>query len=158
MNEDIDARFFHLADDILTSEGFDHYETSNYAKPGRHSSHNQGYWSGEDYLGLGPSAVSTLGSVRSKNVADTAQYVARVNSIGNALEESETLDAEARRLERIALGLRTTAGIPLTLLDEAGRRRAENLTDEGLARMADGRLVLIHHGRALVDPIAAELI
>ena len=51
LDEDIDARFFHLADDYLTSEGFDHYETSNYAKPGMHSSHNQGYWRGEDYLG-----------------------------------------------------------------------------------------------------------
>lgn len=158
LNEDIDARFFHLADELLTSEGFDHYETSNYAKPGKHSSHNQGYWRGEDYLGLGPSAVSTLNGVRSKNVPDTARYVAQVMAVGHALVESETLDAEARRLERIALGLRTSEGIALGLLDPEARARAENLAVEGLGRIDGDRLILIHHGRALVDPIAAELV
>ena len=158
LNEDVDARFFHLADDFLTGEGFDHYETSNYAKPGKRSSHNQGYWRGEEYLGLGPSAVSTIGSVRSKNVADTAKYVAQVGAIGHALVESETLDAEARRLERIALGLRTTEGIPLALLDSDARQRVETLVEEGLASIAGDHLVLIHHGRALVDPIAADLV
>ncbi len=155
-NEDLDAEFFHLADELLTSAGFDHYETSNYAQPGKHSSHNRGYWRGEDYLGLGPSAVSTIDGVRTKNVPDTAQYVAQIQSIGNATAESESLDAEAIRLERIALGLRTTEGIPLSLLDTP--TRAETLVSENLARIENGRLILIHHGRALVDPIAAELI
>ena len=157
-NEDHDAEFFHLADELLTVSGFDHYETSNYAKPSHHSSHNQGYWRGEDYLGLGPSAVSTLDDVRWKNVADTARYVSQVQSIGHALTESETLDAEARRLERIALGLRTKDGISLDLLGPEAITRARNLADEGLARIVDHQLILIHHGRALVDPIAAELV
>jgi oxygen-independent coproporphyrinogen-3 oxidase len=91
-------------------------------------------------------------------VPDTACYVAQIQAIGNATVESEFLDAEARRLERIALGLRTTEGIPLTLLDPAARGRALTLTEEGLARIDDDRLILIHHGRALVDPIAAELV
>ena len=157
-NEDHDADYFHLADELLTAAGFDHYETSNYAKPGHHSSHNQGYWRGEDYLGLGPSAVSTLDGIRWKNVADTARYVAQVQSIGHALTESETLDAEARRLERIALGLRTKDGISLDLLSPDAQSRAKTLADEGLARIEGNQLILIHHGRALVDPIAAELV
>jgi oxygen-independent coproporphyrinogen-3 oxidase len=157
-SEDTDAHFFHLADDLLTNSGFDHYETSNYAKPGKQSSHNQGYWSGEDYLGLGPSAVSTISSVRSKNIADTARYTAMIRSIGHAIVESESLDAEALRLERIALGLRTSKGIPMSLLDSAAIERATHLTREGLARIEGDRLILMHHGRALVDPIAAELV
>ncbi len=157
-NEDHDADYFHLADELLTAAGFDHYETSNYAKPGHHSTHNQGYWCGEDYLGLGPSAVSTLDGVRWKNVADTARYVAQVQSIGHALTESETLNAEARRLERIALGLRTKDGISLDLLSADAITRARTLADEGLARIDGRQLILIHHGRALVDPIAAELV
>ncbi len=157
-NEDHDADYFHLADDLLTLSGFDHYETSNYARPGHHSTHNQGYWHGEDYLGLGPSSVSTLDGVRWKNVADTARYVSQIESIKNALVEHETLDAEARRLERIALGLRTKEGIPLDLLDPEARQRAANFATEGLARIDGDRLILIHHGRALVDPIAAELV
>lgn len=157
-NEDHDAEFFHLADELLTAAGFDHYETSNYARPGHHSTHNQGYWHGEDYLGLGPSSVSTLDGVRWKNVADTASYVSQIDSIGNALVESETLDAEATRLERIALGLRTKEGISLDLLHPEARERATHFATEGLARIEGNQLILIHHGRALVDPIAAELV
>jgi oxygen-independent coproporphyrinogen-3 oxidase len=157
-NEDHDAEYFQLADELLTAAGFDHYETSNYAKPGHHSSHNQGYWRGEDYLGLGPSAVSTIASVRSKNVADTARYVAQVRAVGHALTESETLDNEARRLERIALGLRTKDGISISLLSPDALQRASHLADEGLLRLDGDRLMLVHRGRALVDPIAAELI
>jgi len=157
-NEDHDADYFHLADELLTAAGYDHYETSNYAKPGHHSTHNQGYWRGEDYLGLGPSAVSTLDGIRWKNVADTARYVSQIQSIGHALTESETLDTEARRLERIALGLRTKEGISLDLLNPDAITRALHLADEGLARIDGHQLILIHHGRALVDPIAAELV
>jgi len=157
-NEDHDAEFFHLADDLLTDAGFDHYETSNYATPGHHSAHNQGYWRGEDYLGLGPSAVSTLDNIRWKNISDTARYVTQVTSIGNALTESENLDDEARRLERIALGLRTKDGISLDLLSPDSIARARTLADEKLARIDGNQLILIHHGRALVDPIAAELV
>ena len=157
-DEDHDARFFHLADDFLTTHGFEHYETSNFARPGMRSSHNEGYWRGEDYLGLGPSAVSTLGSERRKNIADTAAYISRVQSLGHALDEVETLDAEARRIDRIALGLRTTAGIPLALLAADARQRADVLTAEGLARIDNGHLILAGQGRALVDPIAAELV
>ena len=158
IHEDIDARYFHLADRVLTSAGFEHYETSNYARPGCRSTHNMGYWRGEDYLGLGPSAVSTLGAVRSKNIADTARYITQIHALGHALAEAETLDAEARRLERIALGLRTTEGVALDVLDPAARARAETFVQEGLACMQDGRLTLIHHGRALVDAIAADLV
>ena len=157
-NEDHDAEFFHLADEMLVDAGFDHYETSNYAQPGHHSSHNQGYWRGENYIGLGPSAVSTIDSVRSKNIPDTARYVAQVQSIGHALHESENLDAEARRLERIALGLRTKDGIPVSLLSPESLERARHLADEGFLQLSNERIILIHRGRALVDPIAAELV
>lgn len=157
-DEDQDADYFHLADELLAEAGFDHYETSNYSQPGHHSSHNKGYWTGEDYLGLGPSSVSTISGVRSKNLPDTGGYVAMVESLGHATHESEALDHEDRRLERIALGLRTKEGIPLDLLDNDGRQRAAALADEGLATLAEERFILIHHGRALVDPIAAELV
>ena len=157
-SEDTDASFFHLADQLLTDAGFNHYETSNYARPGCESTHNQGYWQGEDYLGIGPSAVSTLGDQRTKNVADTAAYVQRIKSIGHAINESETLDPGARRIERIALGLRTRKGISLGLLDDDGKRKAMTLQNEGMACLENDRLVLVRNGRALVDPIAAELI
>jgi oxygen-independent coproporphyrinogen-3 oxidase len=158
INEDADAQHFHMADEFLTAAGFDHYETSNYAMPGMRSAHNEGYWQGRDYLGLGPSAVSTIDGQRMRNVADTAAYTRRVTSIGHAMDEIETLDDQARRIERIALGLRTSSGIPLGLLDAAGRLQADHLATAGLARITADTLVLAGRGRALVDPIAAELI
>ncbi|MCW1921335.1 radical SAM family heme chaperone HemW [Luteolibacter arcticus] len=153
-DEDRDATQFFLADDLLRAAGFEHYETSNYAQPGFRSTHNRGYWRGEDYLGLGPSAVSTLGGERLKNIADTAGYVLMISSLGNAVVESESLDAEQRRLERIALMLRTEEGVPLSLVDRAIVPR---LLEEGLAEMHGDSLVLTREGSPLVDPIAAEL-
>ena len=158
LREDVDASMFTAAREYLSENGFDHYETSNYARPGARSTHNEGYWDGEEYLGLGPSAVSTMDGVRSRNVPDTAAYVARVTAQGHASDEAEALDPEAWRIERVALGLRTEKGIDAEWLDEAGLRRAEVLAGEGLAEWRDGRLVLVGRGRALVDAVAAELL
>jgi oxygen-independent coproporphyrinogen-3 oxidase len=158
MREDVDAAMFTHAHDFLTDSGFVHYETSNYARPGACSTHNEGYWEGEEYLGLGPSAVSTIDGIRSRNVADTAAYVARVGAHGHAVYESEALDPEAWRIERVALGLRTEKGMAHSWLDASGIARAETLVGEGLAEWRNGRLVLIGRGRALVDAVAAELL
>lgn len=157
-SEDRDASFFELAKRKLTDTGFESYETSNYARPGHRSAHNLGYWSGEDYAGLGPSAVSTVNRTRSRNVPDTTRYVEMIGSLGHAVTESEMIDDEAWRLERIALGLRTLDGIPLSLLDDEGRTRAGWLAEQGLAEFVGNRLHLIGNGCALVDPIAAELV
>jgi oxygen-independent coproporphyrinogen-3 oxidase len=157
-SEDHDADHYHLAEEILTGAGFDHYETSNYAQPGQHSQHNQGYWQGADYLGLGPSAVSTINGIREKNVSDTAAYIRQVSSIGNAIHETEALTPAQRRIELIALGLRTTKGIPLGLLDLEALTKAKTLLSEGLLRIDQTHVSLTRIGRPLVDPIAAELI
>ena len=154
-SEDVNASFFLLADRLLREAGYQHYETSNYAKAGHHSSHNRGYWRGEDYLGLGPSAVSTLSAVRTRNVADTAAYVQMLAALGNAITESESLDAEQKRLERIALLLRTDEGVPLSLVDAAA---VDRLLEHGLAEKRGEMLVLTLAGSPLVDPIAAELV
>jgi oxygen-independent coproporphyrinogen-3 oxidase len=149
---------FEHAHAVLTESGLRHYETSNYARPGHESTHNRGYWQGEEYLGLGPSAVSTIGRRRTRNVPDTARYIALIEASGHAVAGAEDLDDEALRLERIALLLRTDEGLPLDLLDPPARRRAVVLAAEGLAEFTPGAaLRLIARGRALVDPIAAEL-
>ncbi len=157
-NEDHDADHYHLAENILTESGFDHYETSNYGQPGHHSRHNQGYWHGEDYLGLGPSAVSTIHGVRKKNVPDTAAYIRQVSSIGHAIHETETLTPAQRRIELIALGLRTSKGISLDLLGNESLQKARSLATENLLVIDQSHLSLTQLGRPLVDPIAAELI
>jgi len=157
-SEDNDATHYHLAEDMLAAAGFDHYETSNYAKPDHHSLHNQGYWQGKDYLGLGPSAVSTLSSTRHRNIPDTDSYIKLIQSLGNAIHESEALTTEQRRIELIALGLRTSTGIPLTLLSEKSKDKANLLSEENLLSLTDTHIILTQRGRPLVDPIASELI
>jgi oxygen-independent coproporphyrinogen-3 oxidase len=159
LDEDRDAAQFHLAHELLTRAGFDHYETSNYARPGHHSTHNRGYWRGEDYLGLGPSAVSTLtrpgaGARRTTNVADTDRYVRMIETVGHAAVEDEALTADQLHLERLALLLRTSEGIPADWVGAADRRR---FVEAGLAELAGDRFRLTLQGSALVDPIAADL-
>jgi len=157
-DEDRDATMFTAASERLVQAGFCHYETSNYARPGAESRHNQGYWQGEDYIGLGPSAVSTVGGQRSSNVADTRAYVERMRVVGHATEHIEVLGENELRIERIAMGLRTETGIPLGWLETEAQNTARWLQAESLATVRGDRLVLIGRGRALVDPIAAELI
>lgn len=155
MDPDRDANQFFLADELLTAAGYDHYETSNYSRKGHESTHNKGYWQGEDYLGLGPSAVSTLESIRSRNVSDTDQYIQMIEGIGHATSESESLSAEELQLERMALLLRTSRGFPLGGLDT---QKVDQLVAEGLACRRDEHLILTRKGSALVDAIVGELI
>jgi oxygen-independent coproporphyrinogen-3 oxidase len=154
---DQDAGFFLVADERLRAAGFVHYEVSNFARPGRESLHNQAYWAGADYLGLGPGAFSTVGRRRWKNLADTAGYVAAVAAAQPLEREVEHLAPDDLRRERIALLLRTSSGVPVEILGPAASR-IEDLVAAGLASPpAAGRLVLTPRGRLLADSVAVEL-
>ena len=76
-DNDVDAELFEMTMSILSAGGYKHYEISNYAKPGFTSVHNQAYWSGQDYLGIGPSAFSTIGMWRWQNVCNYREYIER---------------------------------------------------------------------------------
>ena len=157
-NEDTNADMFTLAHDTLTAAGFHHYETSNYARPGKESQHNLAYWHGEDYLGLGPSAVSTVNGTRWKNLPDTKQYIDAIESLGHAKSDEEIIDSDAYRIERIALLLRTTDGLPEQYLAASPDGSVDNILDSKLAELQNGKLRLINDGPLLVDSIAAQLV
>lgn len=150
-SEEEDAACFSATMEVLGAAGFAHYEISNYARPGFESVHNQSYWAGEDYLGLGPSAVSTVDRVRWKNVENTALYT--VSPVAGRTEE--TLSEEQWRCERIALELRTTRGVALSYLPHP--QRVDALLDDGLAEVKEARLLLTPKGKFLVDSIAGHL-
>ena len=155
---DSHANHFYLADEVLTARGYQHYEISNYAQPGCESLHNQAYWAGHDYLGLGPSAVSTVGGKRWRNVPDTALYVRNATAdIASSHIDGELLTAGDRHNERVALMLRTLNGIPTAELAPPAKERAQALAEEDVLELVDDRFRLTRDHRALVDPVAAEL-
>ncbi len=154
-DDDDEARFFEIAIDALGRAGYEHYETSNFAQPGFRSLHNQAYWRGADYIGLGPSAWSTRALRRWQNVADHREYARRLFAGESPVEITEELTAAMKRTERIALGLRTREGISAGIVSS---QSARDLINTGLLRQSEDRLVLTHAGKLVVDAIAIELV
>lgn len=157
-DQNLNAEMFSCAHELLTQRGYRHYETSNYAQPGFESLHNQSYWIGADYLGLGPSAVSTIGGRRWKNVPDTERYLKQIAHVGHAETEVEDLSSEQLDLERIALMLRTDEGVPRQHLSAVPKRQIEQIVSEGLAEWSNDHLRLIGQGALLVDSIVEHLV
>ncbi len=156
--DDDNAEMYMLADELLGKAKFQHYETSNYAQSGFQSRHNQSYWAGADYIGLGPSAVSTINGTRWKNLADTAGYIKAIQLNRHAMTEIEELSDDDQRIERIALLLRTTEGLPVNYIHDSSSPFIEELLERNYAELNEHRLVLKNEGRMLVDPIAEKLI
>ena len=109
---------FYYMKDFLKDNGFDHYEISNFGKPGFHSKHNSAYWKSEPYLGIGPSAHSYNGSLeRSWNIANNPIYIKNLNQ--NILPiEKEILSEKDRFNEMIMIGLRTIWGVDLNRINQ----------------------------------------
>jgi oxygen-independent coproporphyrinogen III oxidase len=153
---DADAEFFEMTMTILEDAGYRHYEISNYARPGFESVHNRAYWLGKDYLGIGPSAVSTIGMQRWQNICDYRAYIERVFSGQSPRESTENLTNKMKRTERIALGLRTRDGIPVSELQDLAQETDE-LVALQLLRKSNGNFVLTRRGKALADSVAEAL-
>src|SRR5256885_7931446 len=150
---DTDSEFFELTMSILETAGYEHYEISNYARPGFRSAHNRAYWSGSDYLGVGPSAFSTVGMTRWQNISDFRRYADAVLSEKSTVCSVEHLTSEMKRAERIALGLRTADGAPAQLLESFPDETREFIR-LGLLRRSRGNFLLTRSGKALADSVA----
>jgi len=157
-NQDRDATHFHRAAEMLGAAGFEHYEISNHALPGFRSQHNEAYWFGADYLGIGPSAVGTVGLKRTQNVADTAAYIEQVEKGALPIGNAESLTDEERRTERFGLELRTARGLAADQVREASQKMLGILQRDGLLVVEDGFVRLTPEGKALADSIAVALL
>ncbi|MBC8086520.1 MAG: radical SAM family heme chaperone HemW [Phycisphaerae bacterium] len=104
---------FLAANERLTDAGYEHYEVSNFAMPGKRAVHNSAYWSGAPYLGLGPSAHGFSGAARRWNEPVYARWLEAALAGNDPLSGSETLDAGNRLTEQVYLGLRTRDGLPV---------------------------------------------
>lgn len=150
-----DADFFEAAMDMLPGAGFEQYEISNYSKPGRECLHNLAYWRGAEYAGLGPSAFSTRAGLRRRNIADTSEYIRRIQNRSDRHDFEEQVPGGLRDSEVLAFGLRTKYGISSAGTDpEIVRALASN----GYLEAASDRLKLTRKGKLVADAVAAELL
>ncbi len=164
MDDAQSANQFQYLMEELTTNGFEHYEISNFAKPGHYSKHNTNYWLGVHYLGVGPSAHSFNGESRQWNVANNAKYL-------SALEKSEipfdleTLTPENRYNEYLMTSLRTQWGVDLARVEISyGKEQksillatAEQYLNKEWLSIVDNKLVLTQKGKLYADLIASEL-
>lgn len=157
MEEDSYADEYRLAADMLGAAGFEHYEVSNFARPGRRSRHNGAYWTGAAYVGLGPGAHSFYPPRRAWNVRSWDAYRDALAEGRLPRDDEETVEAEARRLEAIWLGLRTADGLDLAGWSSAASGLAETWRAHGWAAVDGPRLRLTTEGWLLLDRLTVEM-
>lgn len=158
------AQYRRLAE-LAAEAGFEHYEVSNYARPGHRSTHNQIYWHAEEYLGLGPGACGYLGDVRYGNVKPVERYGAMIAGGLVPVGTHETLTPRQQLAERLILGLRLRDGVPAEWMEEraaAGPARLrvvlEGWRERGLLVEEAGRVRLTEAGFLLSDALFIELL
>ena len=164
VDEESSVRFFSALMDTLGAAGYEHYEISNFCKPGMYSRHNTAYWKGIPYLGCGPSAHSFNAETREWNTASLEGYIKSIEE-GHRSSETEILDKVTRYNEYIMTSLRTMWGISLTYTEEAfgtelrqycTKMAAPYLQSHKLEMQAD-RLHLTREGIFVSDGIISDL-
>ena len=148
-------RDFLEAHSRLSDAGFEHYEVSNYAKPGRRARHNSAYWRGVPYLGLGPSAHGFDGVERRWNVAAYAEWLRQVQAGRDPVEGREVLAGDQAAAERVYLGLRTVDGLELTPAESG---KVGPWIAAGWATLEGSRLRLTPQGWLRLDALVAQLL
>jgi oxygen-independent coproporphyrinogen-3 oxidase len=164
VDADKQARHFELLMQWLQVAGFEHYEISNFAKPGHRSRHNSSYWQGKTYLGLGPSPHSFNGNSRQWNIAYNALYVASISKQIVPFEIEE-LSQTQQLNEYIKTSLRTIEGLSIQKVQQswgdkaliAIMQDAELHLHVNYMVQNDQYLCLTKAGRLLADGIAADL-
>ena len=157
ISEELSLRLFNILIDTLERGGFEHYEISNFARPGFHSRHNSSYWEGKPYLGIGASAHSFNGACRSWN-ENRLDY-------SEAGRECELIDDQTAYNEFILTRLRTHRGVDInelqTLFGEEKfvlfERRADKYFQDGLIEKADNSYRLTRKGLFISDSIISDL-
>ncbi|MEM0914399.1 MAG: radical SAM family heme chaperone HemW [Planctomycetota bacterium] len=162
VDNDLEADMFCRVIDRLADAGYEHYEVSNWARPGKACEHNLAYWTGGHWVGLGPSAASHVDGLRWKNAPHLGRYLA---SPGDPpIRDVERLDADAAVGEALMLRLRLRQGVALDWLDHhapTGSRRRETIdryTDAGMMEPTQDRLRLTHRGLMVADALLSELL
>jgi len=160
INADRQSEQFLLLMQWLAGADYEHYEISNFARPGFRSRHNSSYWQQKKYLGYGPSAHSFDGNARWWNIANNNTYIQSINN-GRSAFEKEVLTPVQKLNEYIMTSLRTMEGLDLSVLNAASslelRAASKKYIENGLIKMEDNFIKLTNEGKLLADGIAADL-
>lgn len=162
LDQDLQNEQFDLLVSTLESNGFIHYEISNYAKEGYVAVHNTNYWTGKKYLGIGPSAHSFDGKRRLWNISNNHVYMREIEAKNLPLE-IEDLSPENLFNELLLTGLRTIWGVHLDELNQRYpisaefNKKLEAFLNKGWIELTDNTLILTQEGKHLADHITEEL-
>ncbi|MBD0296153.1 MAG: radical SAM family heme chaperone HemW [Flavisolibacter sp.] len=164
LDNDKQACQFLLLMQWLKERGYEHYEVSNFAMPGKRSRHNSSYWRGEKYLGLGPSAHSYNSKERQWNIANNQLYIKAINE-GEIPKEVELLTETQKLNEYIMISLRTKEGMDLRIIEKRWGTEKKSAISKQLHRyimngclMQNDTIVqLTEEGMLRADGIAADL-
>ncbi|MSR56776.1 MAG: radical SAM family heme chaperone HemW [Planctomycetaceae bacterium] len=164
--DDLEYAMYAATMDNLAAAGFEQYELSNFARPGRACRHNEAYWAGVPYYGFGPGAARYLNGRRETNHRSVTTWLSRVREGRSPVGDSEQLSPEERAREALVLGLRRTAGIDRAAFQTAtgfevaaltAGRIARYVTD-GLVKETDTALRLTREGRFVADSVIVDLL
>ncbi len=164
IDDELSSRMYYSLKDMLEDAGYEHYEISNFAKPGRRSRHNSSYWTGIPYTGIGAAAHSFDGASRQWNVADIDSYIAGIGR-GIVPAEREELDTDTRYNDYVMLSLRTcegidTAAVKRTFGEEHLRyclASARKYIENGLLETAGDSIRLSRRGLFLSDMVMSDM-
>lgn len=166
VSTETEAEMYEATIDLLATAGFEHYEISNFARPGARCRHNLTYWNNLPHVAIGPSAAGLLDEQRYRNVPDTAEYVRAVAAGRDPASERERLDAGARTRETAVLGLRLVDGLERAAFRERFGSDPCDLFADAIARhTADGLMVadeqavrLTRRGLLVADAILVDFV
>lgn len=150
---ELDAALFETTASTLESAGYRQYEISNFAKPGFECRHNLAYWQGRNYLGIGPSAFSTVDGMRWANVANTEAYIEAIDKQAGLRTFEEALEPAVREKEMLSFSLRTVYGVEISP-DAAWHSDFLGFEEEGLVVNQSGRWVTTRRGKIVADALA----
>lgn len=164
-DEGLGADMYDLTQDICGANGFEAYEVSNHAKPGAVSRHNMIYWTGGDYVGIGPGAHGRLTLDRQRFATEALRspgaWLQKVRN-GDDCDSHEALTPEAQGMEYLMMGLRVTDGIDVARFQNLSQtdlpaQKLDDLHALGMIELVGGKLKATHKGRLLLNAVISEL-
>jgi oxygen-independent coproporphyrinogen-3 oxidase len=166
LNEEAELELYAHALDLLAGAGFEHYEISNHARPGRRCRHNQVYWANHAYFGFGLGAARYVHGRREVNVRNLSEYIRRGLAGEPLVFQSEELDPHERARETMAMQLRRSEGIERPAFQEQTGFDLNALAGPALARHVElgllqddgNRVALTRHGKFVADSLIENLL